>query len=226
MSRSPAPEPPPAPEWAPAVPTEGPLAGSRAASPAGPAMSPAPVAASPPRLRRILPIVIGLAIVAALGFAAKMTVFKSDAGPGEAEVDAAFSEIPGFTYTELPPESLEQAQEFIDGNEEAAEAISSFDIRQVNRSGLPVGAVIIFGVDPEVIGESFREGFTAGFQTTAGSVQLNQATVAGADVISVTMPQGAGKMFFDDQDGLIFFVQGNDEEVANEVTRGLIKGNL
>jgi len=33
-------------------------------------------------------------------------------------------------------------------------------------------------------------------------------------------------MFFDEADGLIFFVQGNDGAVADKLTKGLIKGNL
>jgi hypothetical protein len=217
--------PPPPAEWTPPVPTEGPLAGSSGAAPVVPVMASGTTAVPRKKSNKFAPIIIGLAILFGLGVAAKMTVLKSDVAPGAEEVEAAFAPVSGFTYAELPDEAVEQAQSFIDGNEQASEAISSFEIRQVNQGGAQVGAVIIFGVDPEVMGDAFRSGFASGFQGSAG-VELQESTVSGTEVLSVTLPVGSGTMFFDEGDGLIFFVQGNDQTVADELTKGLIKANL
>ena len=224
MSQPPAASPPPpSEEWTPPTPTEGPLAGSAGASPV---LTPVTVA-QPSSGRRWVPIVVGLVLLAILGAAAKFTLLKSEEAPGKAEIDDAFTSVSGFTYAELPADAVEQAKSFLDSNPEASEAIGDFDIRQVNKGGTPVGAVIIFGVDPDVMGDAFREGFASGFQSTAGDVDLKETTIDGTPVISVTMPiGGAGTMFFDEEDGLIFFVQGNDQSVADELTGGLIQGNL
>jgi hypothetical protein len=225
MSRS-APAPPPPDDWSPPVPTDGPL-GSGAAQPVVPVMATPPTAAPSRTGRKVVGAVVAIAVLAGIAYGVKTVVLdKGGEAPNEAEVDAAFTEVSGFKYTELPPDTVEQAQQFIDSNPEAAEAIGSFDIRQVSQGGTPVGAVLIFGVDPDVMGDAFEEGFTTGFQSTAGDVGLTKKDVDGVEVLSVTMPLGAGNMFFDRDDGLIFFVQGNDQSVTDKLTSGLIKGNF
>jgi hypothetical protein len=227
MSTSPqAPGSPQPPDWTPPVPTEGPLAGSKAT--AAVPVHPVPVTApGPTRSRKFVPILIGVALLVGLGVAAKFTLLDSGSAPSEQEVADAFTPVDGFTYSELPDDLVEQARTIIDSNPEASEAISTFDIRQVNQGGSPVGVVMIFGVDPEVMGEAFREGFTAGFQGSAGGASLEEIDVDGTLVLKVTPPfGGSGMMFFDEADGLIFFVQGNDGAVADKLTKGLIEDNL
>jgi hypothetical protein len=220
--------PPPPREWTPQVPTEGPLAGTSRA-PDVPVLPPTRTIAAPgpSRSRKFLPLIIGVALLIGLGVAAKFTVLDSGNAPGEQEVADAFTPVEGLTYTKLPSDLVDQARSLIDSNPEASEAISSFDIRQVNQGGAPAGAVMIFGVDPEVMGDAFREGFTTGFQGSAGGTSLQETTVAGTEVISVTPPfGGTGSIFFDEADGLIFFVQGSDQSVADKLTKALIEGNL
>ena len=223
MSQPPASSPSSPPEWDPPAPTEGPLA-----SGSGPVLSPAPPSvAQPSKTRKLVPVIVGVVLLAILGAAAKLTVLDSDSGeaPGKAEISDAFTPIDGYKYAELPADAVEQAKSFLKSNPEAADAIGDFDIRQVKQDGSPVGAVIIFGVDPDVMGDEFRDGFASGFQGT-GNVDLNETTVDGTAVFSVSMPGGGGNIFFDDEDGLIFFVQGSDQGVADDLTGGLIKDNL
>nr|MBA2313497.1 hypothetical protein [Actinomycetota bacterium] len=108
---------------------------------------------------------------------------------------------------------------------EAAESIESLDMRGLTGAAGPMGAVVIFGVDPERMQDEFNTDFTSELTAASGGI-LSRSTVAGVPVYSVTLPQGSASIFFDEQEGMIFFVTVTNPAVANTVTEGLIESNI
>ncbi|MBA2311914.1 MAG: hypothetical protein H0V97_03835, partial [Actinobacteria bacterium] len=144
--------PPPSPQedWTSRVPTEGPLA-RRSGAEAAPAPRPVPLYAppAPSLLKRFTPLIVAVAVLLVIGMAAKLTIFKGSAAPSQGELTEAFTPIPGVTYQEVPEELLDQAREQLSQSSEAAESIESLDMRGLTGAAGPMGAVVIFGVDPE-----------------------------------------------------------------------------
>jgi hypothetical protein len=229
MSSPSVPTPPPQPsDWDPPIPTEGPLAGPRPA--AAPVMENIPIAAqAPSRGGRFVPIAIAILVVVAIGVVAKFTLLDSKNGggaPSAAEVDEAFTPVPGLEYVEPPASAMDEFKSIIKSDPVVADGVEEFDVRAVNQGGQPVGAVVIFGVDPDLMEGAFREDFAGGFQQSLPGSTLTQTTIDGVSVTEVSMPLGAAAFFFDESDGLIFMVQGFEQTVTKRLTKGLIKGNL
>jgi len=219
------PPPPPQEDWTARVPTEGPLA-RRSGAEAAPAR-PVPLYGPPPPspLKKLTPLIVAAVVLLVVGIAAKLTIFKGSGAPGQEELTEAFTPIPGVTYQEVPEELLNQAREQLSQSSEAAESIESLDMRGLTDAAGPMGAVVIFGVDPERMQDELNTDFTSELTATSGGL-LNRSTVAGVPVYSVTLPQGSASIFFDEQDGMIFLVTVTNPAVANTVTEGLIEANI
>ncbi len=85
-------------------------------------------------------------LVVALAFGAYAAFFKSNV-PSDEEIDAAFGNPQGYSYEEWSPEAKDIAEKAIADNPEMADLEVRFDGRMV-RDGVPLGTVVIIGMDP------------------------------------------------------------------------------
>lgn len=186
--------------------------------------APPPPAAAPMQLGWVVALVVGL-ITAVGGYFLVTKVFLDKGAPSPEEVTAAFVPIAGTTYQEPPAGSREQFRSLLDQQGPAAEEIETFDMRLLLVGPQPVGAVLIFAVDPDLMKEEdFESNYLRGFNLGAGG-QLTATNVGGIDAFAGQVP-GIGSVYtFLDEDGLIFFVGGLQRDLVERAVSTLGTAN-
>lgn len=169
------------------------------------------------------PIVVVIALVAAVGAYFAVTRMTDQPPPTEAEVTAAFVPIPGFTYSDLPPETMSGLESAFT-SQAGPDAVAHFEARQLSEgAGGPAAVVFILAIDPDDMKGSFEEQYVSGFTSTS------QATVQDVQIGSTTghvaeTPLGTVAFFFD-EDGFAFNVVGRDNPTVQGIARTLQAGN-
>lgn len=168
------------------------------------------------------PVIVVLALVAAVGAYFAVTKVTDRPPPTEAEVTAAFVEVPGFTYSDLPAETL-GALESAFTSQAGPEAVAHFEARQLSEGAGPAAVVFVLAIDPDDMRGNFEEQYVSGFTATS------QATVEDIQIGSTTghiaeTPLGTVAFFFD-EDGFAFNVVGRDNPTVEGIARTLQAGN-
>jgi hypothetical protein len=122
-------------------------------------------------------------------------LFKSNV-PRDEEIDAAFGNPQGYSYEEWPPEAKDIAEKAIADNPEMADLEVRFDGRMVMRDGVPLGTVVIIGMDPAELEGLDEEMLPTGVQMGPGA-SLAKVSRGGTEMFEMKLPQGGVAMFLD-----------------------------
>lgn len=182
---------------------------------------------SPPPKKPMVPLLVAAAVivlVAALGFGAYVTLFKSNV-PSDEEIDAAFGSPRGYSYEEWPPEAKDLAEKAIAGNPEMADLELRFDGRMVTRDGVPLGTVVIIGTDPAEL-EGLDKEFLPIGEEASSNVSLDRVSRGGTEMYEIKLPQGGAAVFLDPEDGLVVAVAARDVASMQDISAQLAETNI
>jgi len=181
-------------------------------------------AKQPMQLGWVVALLVGLASAVG-GYFLVQKVFFDAGAPSPEEVAAAFVPVAGTTYQEPPAGSREQFRSLLDQQGDALEQIETFDMRLLLVGAQPVGAVVIFSVDPDVLAEEdFEREYLQGFNLASGQ-ELVPTNIGGVDAFEGQIP-GIGSMYtFFDDDGLIFFIGGQQKALMEQTVTTLGTAN-
>ena len=187
-----------------------------------PAAPPASQPVAPKGLSIGTPVIVLLAVVAAVGAYFAVTRVMDRPAPTAAEVDAAFVSVPGFTYSELPAATMGGLESAFT-SQAGPEAVAHFEARQLSAQSGPAAVVFILALDPDEMQGDFKAEYVAGFSATS------QATVQDLQIGSTTghiasTPLGTVAFFFD-EDGFAFNIVGRDVPTVESIARTLQAGN-
>lgn len=187
-----------------------------------PAAPPASQPVAPKGLSIGTPVIVLLAVVAAVGAYFAVTRVMDRPAPTAAEVDAAFVSVPGFTYSELPAATMGGLESAFT-SQAGPEAVAHFEARQLSAQSGPAAVVFILALDPDEMQGDFKSEYVAGFSATS------QATVQDLQIGSTTghiasTPLGTVAFFFD-EDGFAFNIVGRDVPTVESIARTLQAGN-
>ena len=163
-------------------------------------------------------------LVVALAFGAYAAFFKSNV-PSDEEIDAAFGNPQGYSYEEWPPEAKDIAEKAIADNPEMADLELRFDGRMVMRDGVPLGTVVIIGMDPAELEGLDEEVLPTGVQMGPG-VSLTKVSRGGTEMYEIKVPQGGVAMFLDPQDGLVVTVATRDVASMQDISAQLAETSI
>lgn len=180
---------------------------------------------TPPKKSMAPLVVVGvIVLVVALGFGAYMSFFKSNI-PSDEEIDAAFGSPQGYSYEEWPPEAKDVAEKAIADNPEMADLELRFDGRMVLRDGVPLGTIVIIGMDPAELEGLDKEVLPTGVEM-GPDVSLNKVSRAGAKMYEIRLPQGGAAIFLDAEDGFVVAVATRDVASMEDISAQLAVANL
>ena len=177
--------------------------------------------------KKASPLMIRLVVFAVLASLSATGYFglRGPNGPAGEELDAAFTPIPGYEYQEVPADVMDMARNAIDQVPELSDVISDIDARSLMQGGRPVGAVLIYGVPPEMLEGTDAVDFTVSFQGGPG-MSFEKVTRDGTHMYELTAPGGAEATFIDEQDGLVISVATQDIQSVRNISAQLAAANL
>jgi len=117
------------------------------------------------------------------------------------------------------------AEKAIADNPEMADLEIRFDGRMVIRDGVPLGTVVIIGMEPVELEGLDREVLPAGVEM-GPDVSLTKVSRGGAEMYEIRLPQGGAAMFLDPEDGLVVAVATRDVASMEEISAQLAQANI
>jgi hypothetical protein len=152
-------------------------------------------------------------------------IVLGNGAPSEEQVDAAFTPLKGYPYSEVPQDVMDMTRETTDSL--MPREVEHYDLRLIGQPANPAGMVMIFSIDPDLATpEQWDREMQMAPPTNVGAIK--EIKVAGVDAISASPPdaQGAGFVMFADPEGLVFLAVGNTAAVAEDVAKQLAKANI
>lgn len=100
-----------------------------------------------------------------------------------------------------------------------------FDGRMVIRDGVPLGTIVIIGMDPAELEGLDKELLPTGVEV-GPDVSLTKVSRGGAEMYEIRLPQGGAAMFLDPEDGLVVAVATRDVSSMEDISAQLAEANI